>query len=109
MKHHRNYIQPKGEVNTLPSKTVPGQTLPIRTLVDRYRKGQDVPFFSGTYNDNPDFDGFERLDSVERAQLALEVRKSVKSQQTRLQRLADDEIKLALSKDDAEAITSLDV
>lgn len=109
MKHHRNYVQPKGEVNTLPSKTIPGQTLPIRTLVDRYRKGMDVPTFEGSYNDDPEFDGLERLDKVERAQLALEVRQSVKSQQAHLQRIAEDEIKKATSKDDAEAITPLDV
>jgi len=109
MRHQRTYVQPKGEKNNLPSQTVPGQTLPIRVLVDRYRKGQDVPIFNGTFNESPDFDGLERLDKVERAHLALQVRKSVKSQQSHLQRIAEDEIKKAKSQDDAEAIIPLDV
>lgn len=38
-----------GEVNTEPSKTVPGQAMTIKELIDRYKRGQSIPIVSTTW------------------------------------------------------------
>lgn len=112
MKHQRNYVQPPGERNNAPSMTVPGQTLPIRTLVERYRRGADVAVFNGTYTEDEDVVGISKLDKVDRAQLALDVKHTVQKNRALLQFHAKKELQKAehtqtSSQDDA--ITSLDV
>lgn len=59
-----------------PSLTVPGQVLSIRTVLDRFRRGQSVQSFSPVYN--PDIPpGFENMDKIERIEAARVQRSSV--------------------------------
>jgi len=52
-----------------PFLTVPGQVLPIRTVLDRFRRGQSVQSFNPVYN--PDLPpGFENMDKIERIEAA---------------------------------------
>lgn len=57
----------KGETFTLPSLTVPDQTLSIRKILDRYAKGQ--PFSAPTrepiYNEDYDYDNLNHYDLTE--------------------------------------------
>lgn len=52
-----------------PSLTVPGQVLPLRTVLERFRRGQSVQSFNPVYNE--DFPpGYESLDKIERIEMA---------------------------------------
>jgi len=42
------YLMGLGETNTLPSLTVPDMTLPLKTLVERYTRGQQITTFEGS-------------------------------------------------------------
>lgn len=54
---------------TKPGLTVPGQILPIRTILERFRRGQSVQSFAPVYN--PDVPpGYENLDPIERIEAA---------------------------------------
>ena len=80
-----DYTEQKGEVNYLPSMTIPDQTMSIRTIVDRYTRGLPVTGFT------PIYDGEEfympdpkTLDLVERQELVEQIKQEVeglKSQQ----------------------------
>jgi len=53
------------------SLTVPGQVLPIRTVLDRFRRGQAIQSFNPVYN--PEVPpGYEGLDKIERIEAARE-------------------------------------
>ena len=60
------YVLSSGERNSLPSVTVPDQTLSLKELVSRYTRGQSVEQFSAVYTDDPDLTGLVGLDAVER-------------------------------------------
>jgi len=60
---YKKHGEPKTE---LPSKTVPSQVLPLRTLVERYMRGQSVETFGGTYSEDESFADLDRLDATER-------------------------------------------
>lgn len=63
-----------GETFTLPSKAVPGMSLSIRELLDRYVHGHQVPQFEGVYDDEGNFPpGVEHLTEIERIDLAREM------------------------------------
>lgn len=67
--------RPKGE-----SLTIPGQTLPLRTLLDRYVMGGNVEVFPPVYlgeeeTDIPD--DLERMDPFEKLEMARELRQSI--------------------------------
>lgn len=80
-----DYTEQQGEVNSLPSMTIPDQTMSIRTIVDRYTRGLPVTGFT------PIYDGEEfympdpkTLDLVERQELSEQIKQEVeglKSQQ----------------------------
>jgi len=74
-----NYAQlypvPKGETLTGLSETIPGQGITPQQIVSRYVNGKALPQLNGVYNDNPMLpDNFERLDAVQRVQLAHQMR-----------------------------------
>lgn len=81
-----NYVR-KGYVSHKPSLTVPGQVLPIRTVLDRFRRGQSVQSFNPVYN--PDLPpGYESMDKIERIEAAraqsrtvARIRKALATQQ----------------------------
>lgn len=45
MKHYNMYNpnRTKGEVNNLPSATMPGQSIPVSEMIKRYRSGMEIP------------------------------------------------------------------
>jgi hypothetical protein len=78
------YQDQLGEVNTLPSMTIPDQTMSIRTIVDRYAKGLPVSAFTPIY-EGEDFymPDPKTLDLVERAELLENVKQEVESLKSR--------------------------
>lgn len=75
-----NYVR-KGYTFEKPSLTVPGQTLPVRTVLDRFRRGQSVQSFTPVYN--PEFPaGYERLNKLDRIDLAREQAAEVQRQRS---------------------------
>ena len=79
-----DYTDQKGEVNTLPSMTIPDQTMSIRTIVDRYAKGLPVTAFTPIY-EGEDFymPDPKTLDLVDRAELLENVKQEVESLKSR--------------------------
>lgn len=74
----------KGEIHLNPSMTVPGQTLPLRVLLDRYIKGGNVEVFQGVYDDDDNIpEGIERMDPQDKLSLAREIGRSIEEIQTR--------------------------
>lgn len=65
--------EPLGEVNTEPSLTVPDMSLPLKTLITRYRR-DGTEFLEGVYTgDDPDLpDNFEHMDKMQRIDFARE-------------------------------------
>lgn len=58
------HFGPNPELNTQKSETVPDMTMSLSELLQRHTRGQEIPTFEGTYNDDyiPDID---RLDLTE--------------------------------------------
>lgn len=79
-----DYNEQKGEVNTLPSMTIPDQTMSIRTIVDRYTKGLPVSAFTPIY-EGEDFymPDPKTLDLVDRAELLESAKQEVASIKSR--------------------------
>lgn len=66
----------KGEVNTLPSMTIPNQVLTMDELVRRYVRGDpNVTQFQPVYSDNDDMPNIEHMDEMEK----LEMSRALKS------------------------------
>jgi len=78
-----DYKEQKGEVNTLPSMTIPDQTMSIRTIVDRYAKGLPVTSFTPIYEGEDYIPDPKTLDLVERQELAEQIRQEVESIKSR--------------------------
>ena len=79
-----DYEQQEGEINTLPSMTIPDQTMSIRKIVDRYTRGLPVSGFT------PIYDGEEfympdpkTLDLVERYEMAEQIKQEVEGLKSR--------------------------
>lgn len=67
-----------GEVFTKPSQTIPGQSMPLQDLLERYVRGQDVKVFSGQFGVDEDLpDGIENMDPFERAEYAQDLANAV--------------------------------
>lgn len=77
-----------GETFTGPSLTIPDQSLSLKDLLERYVMGQSVETFQGHYN-GEDHDvplGIERMDQLEKLDLARQVRQGIKEAQENLSR-----------------------
>lgn len=82
MKKFRNHYNTKpdaGEVNELPGKTIPEQSMSLREILKRYASGlpvtgQKVPVYEGEDLDAPDI---SRLDKIDREQLKNELREEL--------------------------------
>lgn len=70
---------------TLPSQTVPGMTMSMRELVNRYVRGEPVPTFTPQYNADSDIipDNLERMDVQEKLMLAKNVRDAIQTERSR--------------------------
>lgn len=66
--HHQRY-ETEGEVNNLPSLTVPDQTLSLRQLLERYTRGQGISIKRDVTYSEEDFTDLEKMDKFERADL----------------------------------------
>jgi len=79
-----DYEMESGEVNTLPSMTIPDQTMSIRTIVDRYTRGLPVTGFTPVY-DGEDYymPDPKTLDLVERHEMAEQIKQEVESLKSR--------------------------
>lgn len=80
--NHKTYAMglgnPQFEEFHLPSKTIPGMTLSLKQLLERYTKGQDVTTFTPSYNDDPDIPaGIEKMDKFEQLDLARDIRAGI--------------------------------
>jgi len=79
-----DYTQNIGEVNNLPSMTIPDQTMSIRTIVDRYTRGLPVTGFTPVYEGEDFFMPDPRtLDLSERHEMAEQVKEEVASIKSR--------------------------
>lgn len=83
--NYRTTGNPSGEKNDKPSKTVPGMTLSLRELLDRYIKGGSVEVFNGVY-DSTAPENIERLDPMERLDLARNLKGAIDDAQKRISR-----------------------
>lgn len=85
IRNRSNWI-PQYETNFGGSQTLPDQTMPIRTLLERYARGIPVhtkePIYEGEENDLPDI---SRLDYAERQEYALQFAKEYSDIQTAIQ------------------------
>jgi len=74
---------------TKPSLTIPGQVLTLRKILTRFRNGQGAQVYEGVYN--PDVPpGIEKMDALDRADAAREMRAKVDSMRTRLARQEEE-------------------
>lgn len=67
-----------------PGLTVPGQVLDLRTIRDRYSRGQSVVSYPGEY-DSPIPEGYENMTKIERIEFARETRRRLDDVQTLIQ------------------------
>lgn len=74
---------PVGEVFTLPSLTIPGQSLSLQELLDRFVRGSDIPEFEGEFTEDPFLDNVERMDFDERAELRQQLSSVISETQAR--------------------------
>jgi len=83
---YANYPGPKGEVYTLPSLTIPDQALSLETLITRYVRGGEVQVFPGVFGGDDLIPvNLERMDEIERIELARNIKASMPSAIKRLQ------------------------
>jgi len=47
------------------SLTIPDMTLPLRTLVEKYVRRDDVDYFAGAYTEEPHFEHMDKIDLIE--------------------------------------------
>lgn len=85
--NHANYAylaQPRGEINTLPSQTVPDQAMSIAEILDRFVKKLPLDNIPGTYLDDDLVPvHLERMDAIERTQHARDLKDAIQKHQTR--------------------------
>lgn len=78
-KHNANPEGSKG-----PSKTIPGQSMPLKELVSRYMRGQNVIVHEGVFSDETMIpDNLERMDPMDRIDYARQLREGIKEIQTK--------------------------
>lgn len=110
-----NFMQERygvGEVNVLPSKTVPDMVLPLRTLIERFTRGQQVQQFNPVYlgEDTLVPADLERMDPVDRLIYAQQLRAEIESARKKNYQLQEQQKQKLFNKkiqtrvEDAEVI-----
>lgn len=96
---------PVGEVNNLPSKTVPGMTLSLQELLRRYVKGDPVKTFEPVYLGDDDFlpNNLDSMSEMDRIDYKNDLKQGISDFQTRkaaeaAQKKKEDEIAKAATK-----------
>lgn len=84
-KNHYNSKPTHGEENTLPSMTIPDQTMSIQTILHRYASGlpvggEKIPVYNGE-EFTPDI---EHMDLADRQQYLEQVKYNIKQKQSEL-------------------------
>lgn len=74
-----------GEVNTLPTLTVPDQTMSLRDMLLRYSRGQSVPTFEPIFDGDEDFPDISRMSKIELEELRQDVLGEIEYQRYQLQ------------------------
>jgi len=73
---------PAFETFSLPSMTIPGQTLSLKQLLERYVRGETITTFSPTFSGDDDLpDGIEKLDPMDRIDMARNIKAAIKHHQ----------------------------
>jgi len=100
-----------GEVNDLPSQTIPDQTLSVRELLVRYAKGLPLEGLKQPIWEGEDGDAIDprRLDLAERQELEIQARQELAEIEERLKSKKVEKTTAKLSKEDIEDIQSQDV
>ena len=90
-----NYTPDAGQINDLPSLTVPDETMSIRELVQRYSRGLPIKGIDKEAIFQPDIDGipFEVLDISERHELMQEAQAKIKEFQDKQKEYNDKKLK----------------
>lgn len=72
----------RGEVNNLPSLTVPDQALSIAEILNRFVKKMPLEALPGIYTQDEFVPvGLEKMDAIEKAQYAKDIKKSIAKHQ----------------------------
>jgi len=74
--NHVNRVPSQGYTFTEDGLTVPGQVLDLRTIRDRYSRGQSVTSYPGEY-DSPMPVGWEKMDKMQRIDFARRTRETL--------------------------------
>lgn len=66
----------KNETFSLPSLTVPNQTLSLKELLNRFTRGQEIPTLEPSFHgeDEQFFDQVSRMDKIEKLEFASQIR-----------------------------------
>lgn len=83
-KNSFDYSPVVGEVNELPSLTVPDMTMSLAEILRRYTRGGEVATFQPVYQDGDDFDDspdVSKMDAPEKLQYALDLKAVIKRKQ----------------------------
>lgn len=86
------YVFNNGEYNGHPSLTVPDQAMPIKEILQRYVRGQEVKQFTPVYDDDI-APGYEGMDEIERLNLARDMKTQLQDAVTRSKRILPSEPK----------------
>jgi len=72
-------------VNSLPSLTVPGMTLSLRDLVQRYTRGESVPTFTPQFHGDDELmpQHLERMDVQDKLMLSKELSNAIQTERSR--------------------------
>lgn len=86
-----------------PSLTVPNMTLSLDELLKRYVRGENVTVFEPQFTDDPDLDGYDRMNTMEKIEAADDIRRGISDFQQRRaseksERKKADEIAIAATK-----------
>lgn len=96
----RDYPGPQKEKFTLPSLTIPDQTLSLKDLLSRYVRGADVPVFEPVFID--DDSGvpinLEKMTKQEKIDLARAAKADVQKMQAELQKKQAEKVSDAEEK-----------
>lgn len=91
--NHATAPRGKGYKFTQESLTVPGQVLDLRTIRDRYSRGQSVVSYAGEY-DSPLPPGYENMDKIQKLEYARQVKTNVEE----IRRAVEEKERLATEK-----------
>jgi len=71
--------------NTLPSLTVPGMTLSLRDLVQRYTRGESVPTFTPQFHGDDELisQDLERMDVQDKLMLSKQLGNAIQTERSR--------------------------